>query len=252
MNLIGEQVNHESLGIGTIKLLNKASLLTPAIHVEFNDENNPLIFEYENFSQGYITAVREDVQQYILATANKTKEYLNKVNTKRKRSLQKAEEKYMHGQLRPDETLMHFEMNRYAIPIGIFSFIFGAYFILDGVHYFTQSDGSLLLALFLSAIGVLLLWCGFCKLTKIRKNHYFVTNKRLGIREAFVFKQEKNIDIAINEIESVSYNRSGAGRYNHETYLIINTKDGTAVELNTPYLALMEYAIRNEVRRCSK
>jgi uncharacterized protein with PQ loop repeat len=252
MNLIEERVNYKISGMGTVKKVNKP-LQNPKIHVIFDDGDEGL-FEYSDFIRGDITAVRDEVQQHILSVAEKSKNYMDKEKNAKGRRLRKATEKFKRDRLQPGENLKHFD--RFStIPLGLILLLPGLFFAMFSVAEIIRLKdgyGQPGVAVFIFAITALLLWCAFCYLTKINKNHYFVTDKRLGIREAFVFKKTRNIDIPIHEISSASYRSVTLRKGGSYVYLTVHKKDGESIVIKKSNLLLMEDAINKEISRFYK
>jgi hypothetical protein len=256
MNLIGEQVNHKGMGIGTITRVNMSESNKPIICVKINGLEK--MFEYRDFVRGDVTAVRDDVQKFILAEAgaqaetqkNAHDDLLKEVSA-RKSTIRRREaaEILLRGQLQLGETLIHCDKDTSSTFKGVISLIPGAIFFISGIGYFTSTRADVGM-LFYLGIGVLLLWYAFCQFTKANKNHYFVTDKRLGIREAYAFKRAKNIDIPINEIAGAYEKRVGRRSPRVRTRIIrtVKMKDGKTIQINNNIcFLLMTDAIKKAI-----
>jgi len=162
----------------------------------------------------------------------------------------KAVERLVHDQLQPGENLLRYD-KKITRPLSVFVFIISAFCILYGIRYFVGAN-PFIGELFILGIGVLLLWYAFFQFTKGNKNHYFVTDKRLCIREARAFGKARNIDIPINEIEGVNFRkrRNRMRRSTRGSIFIVRTKDGKSIIFKSPDIRRLAEAIESQIN-CS-
>ena len=265
MNLIGEKVKHMEFGIGTIIKVDKPRILKPEIVIDFDGIHKWV--KYTDFDSEVAVAVRDDVQRFIRAESAATKERLDptikrndfEINEKRKKISREAEE-LAREQLQPGETLLYCDKESSIGCFGIIFFIPSLFCIIVIVNSYFESlgrgfgDGDMATLVIFTSISLLFAWPAYHSTFQKIKNHYFITDKRLCIREVNAFGKVIQRVIPINTIMN-AYTMTSKGtkrKYSSTTYLVVQTKNGNFIKFAPPSNPRFMCDALNKIRRSNQ